>query len=560
LYFSKPCPESAPQASNFDYSKQEISKLRTMRVLFLNPPFHPRFSREQRSPAVTKSGTLYYPKWLATAAGVAIKNGHAVDLLDCPAAGFSVQAVVDRITAKNIEAVVCDTSTPSIFNDVSVIESLKAAKPSLHVLMVGRHVSSLPAETLALSPALEAVAIREYEYTVRDWLEAKACGADLSTVDGLVWRPAGNGEIVTNRPRTAIENLDELPFVSEVYQRFLHTPDYFYGHSLWPLVVFDTSRGCPFHCSFCVYPQTFSGHKMRYRSVNNVADEFEFVSREMPEIKTVMLEDDTFIISKPRTMELAHELIRRGNKLPFDSNCRADIGAEGELLSTLHRAGARLFCVGFESGDVEVIHGMKKNNDDRRDAKYHEEAFRFVRRCREAGIMVHGCFMVGNLNETPASMEKTLKFAKKLRPDTAQFFPIMVYPGTSAFQEAKNRGYIQIEDWSAWLTKDGLHNSIVTLPNITHEQLVSFCDRARRSFYLSPPYLLYKLKQSLKDRRELQRNLKGFLTLSKYLLRGSQHESKRLAPSKHDFKAVTARPQAVEEGSHAIVSPRRDAA
>ena len=67
---------------------------------------------------------------------------------------------------------------------------------------------------------------------------------------------------------------------------------------------------------------------MRYRSVANVADEFDFVSREMPEIKTVMLEDDTFIISKPRTLELAKELIRRGNKLPFDANCRADIGAE----------------------------------------------------------------------------------------------------------------------------------------------------------------------------------------------------------------------------------------
>ena len=58
-----------------------------MRVLFLNPPFHPRYSREQRSPAVTKSGTLYYPKWLATAAGVAIKNGHQVDLVDAPASG-----------------------------------------------------------------------------------------------------------------------------------------------------------------------------------------------------------------------------------------------------------------------------------------------------------------------------------------------------------------------------------------------------------------------------------------------------------------------------------------
>lgn len=496
-----------------------------MRALFLNPPFHPRFSREQRSPAVTKSGTLYYPKWLSHAASVAIKNGHDVDLLDCPAAGHSVQAVIDRIAAKNIQAVICDTSTPSILNDVAVIDSLLSAHPRLHILLVGRHVSALPAETLAMSPSLEAVAVREYEYTARDWLEAKTCGADLSTVPGLVWKRKPQAEIVTNPNREPIANLDELPFVSEVYRRFLHTPDYFYGHSLWPLVVFDTSRGCPYHCSFCVYPQTFSGHTMRYRSIANVADEFDFVSREMPEIKTVMLEDDTFIINKPRTLQLAKELIRRGNKLPFDANCRADIGAEGELLSTLHQAGARLFCVGFESGDVEVINGMKKNNDDRRDAKYHDEAHRFVRRCREAGIMVHGCFMVGSVNETPASMERTLSFARKLRPDTAQFFPIMVYPGTAAYDEAKKRKYIQIEDWGAWLTKDGLHNSVVTLPNLTHEQLVSFCDRARRRFYLNPPYLLYKLKQSLKDRRELQRNLKGFVTLSKYLLKGSRHKN-----------------------------------
>ena len=497
-----------------------------MKVLFLNPPFHPRYSREQRSPAVTKSGTLYFPKWLAHAAGVAIQNGHFVDFIDAPAAGYTVKAVSDRIAANQIQAIVCDTSTPSILNDVSVIESLTAAHPSLHVLLVGRHVSALPRETLAMSDSLQAVALREYEYTVRDWLAAKDCGADLSAVDGLVWRNA-KGDFVSNQPREAIKNLDELPFVSEIYKRFLHSPDYFYGHSLWPLVVFDTSRGCPYHCSFCVYPQTFSGHTMRYRSVRHVADEFEFVAKEMPEIKTVMLEDDTFIISKPRTMQLAEELIRRGNRLPFDANCRADIGAESTLLTTLHRAGARLFCVGFESGDVDVINGMKKNNDDRRDSTYHQEAHRFVRLCQSSGIMVHGCFMVGNLNETPESMEKTLSFAKKLKPDTAQFFPIMVYPGTTAYEEAKRRNYIQIQDWSAWLTKDGLHNSVVTLPNITHEELVSFCDRARRRFYLSPSYLLYKLKQSLLDRRELQRNIKGFLTLAKYLIRGSQHDKDR---------------------------------
>jgi radical SAM superfamily enzyme YgiQ (UPF0313 family) len=501
-----------------------------MRVLFLNPPFHARFSREQRSPAVTKSGTLYYPKWLATAAGVAIRSGHEVDLVDAPAAGLSVKAISDRVEAKGVEALVCDTSTPSIFNDVKVVEALRVAHPRLRVLLVGRHVSALPQQTLTLSPALEAIAVREYEYTVRDWLDALACGADLKDVNGLVWRRP-HGEIVTNAGREPIRNLDELPFVTEVYKRFLHIPDYYYGHSLWPLAVFDTSRGCPYHCAFCVYPQTFSGHTMRYRSKENVADEFEYLARELPQVKTVMLEDDTFIVDKKRTMELARELIRRGNRLPFDANCRADVGADLQLLSTVHQAGGRLFCVGFESGDMEVIRGMKKNNNPARDAKYHEEAKEFVRTCQKAGIMVHGCFMVGNLNETPASMEKTLAFAKQLRPDTAQFFPIMVYPGTAAYQEAKQRGYVQTEDWSAWVTPDGLHNSVVNLPGLTHEQLVKFCDDARRRFYLNPPYLFYKLKQSLKDRRELQRNLKGFWTLSKYLLRGSAASSPGPAPA-----------------------------
>ena len=78
-----------------------------------------------------------------------------------------------------------------------------------------------------------------------------------------------------------------------------------------------------------------------------------------------------------------------------------------------------------------------------------------------------------------------------------------------------------------------------SLPNITHEQLVSFCDRARRSFYLSPSYLFYKLRQSMKDRRELQRNVKGFVTLSKYLLRGSQHEKQAIAPSPSSGQGLT---------------------
>lgn len=121
-----------------------------------------------------------------------------------------------------------------------------------------------------------------------------------------------------------------------------------------------------------------------------------------------MLEDDTFIVNKKRTIELADELIRRGNKLPFDSNCRADVGEDVEFFRTLKRAGARLFCVGFESGDPTVIDKMQKNLMKRKNNTYHADSEQFVRNCKEAGIMVHGCFMVGNLNETKASMAATL--------------------------------------------------------------------------------------------------------------------------------------------------------
>jgi radical SAM superfamily enzyme YgiQ (UPF0313 family) len=490
-----------------------------MRVLFLNPPFHRRFSRESRSPAVTKSGTLYYPKWLSYAAGVAFRNGHDVELMDAPADDATIGTVIDLLENKRIEALICDSSTPSINNDLRVVSEIRKRFTVLPFILVGRHVSAMPDETFRMCEHLEYVAVREYEYTVRDWLLALESGASMERVDGLVWR-SPKGDIVHNKVRQPIENLDELPFVTEVYKRFLDIENYFYGHSRHPLVVFDTSRGCPYRCSFCAYPQTFSGHKLRFRSVENVADEFEFVAREFPQVKSIMLEDDTFIVNKTRTRKLAEELIRRGNQIPFDSNCRADVGVDVEFLKTLKKAGARLFCVGFESGDDAVLEGMDKRLNL-------QTAERFMQCCRAAGIMVHGCFMLGNLNETRDTLKRTLDFALKIRPDTAQFYPIMVYPGTRAYKEAKQKGYLETEDFSQWLTEEGLHNSVVNLPNLSHKELVEFCDYARRKFYLNPSYLSYKAIQSLKNPAEMKRNLKGFRTLSHYLFRGSFQASKQ---------------------------------
>jgi anaerobic magnesium-protoporphyrin IX monomethyl ester cyclase len=486
-----------------------------MKVLFLNPPFFDNFSRESRSPAVAKSGTLYMPKWLCTAAGVAIKEGYDVDVIDAPAPSCPVKNLFDYIGENKFEAVVCDSSTPSIINDIGVVEKIIKLYPSIKVIMVGRHVSAMPKETFELSTALEFLAVREYEYIVRDWLHAIKNKTPFENVKGLAWRD-DTKNVVINPSMPPIKNLDEIPFVTKVYKEFLTISDYYYGHSLHPLVVFDTSRGCPFKCTFCAYPQTFSGHKMRYRSIENVADEFDYVARNFPGIKTIMLEDDTFIINVKRTEKLADELIKRGNKIPFDSNCRYDTKADLKFFEKLHKAGARLFCVGFESGNDEVLQKMLKGPKVKV-----EQSRPFVDKVQKAGIMVHGCFMLGNLNETKETMQSTLDMALDIRPDTAQFYPIMVYPGTAAYEEAKHRGMLETEDFTKWLTSDGLHNSVVSLPNISHKELVEFADHARNKFYTSPKYIAWKVWQSLKSYDEFHRNFKGFRVLVKYLIQGS---------------------------------------
>jgi len=145
----------------------------------------------------------------------------------------------------------------------------------------------------------------------------------------------------------------------------------------------------------------------------------------------------------------------------------------------------------------------------------------FVRDAKRAGILVHGCFMVGNRGETKETLETTLRFAKSLNPDTAQFFPIMVYPGTSDYEYFGEKGWIVSKDFRKWLTPDGLHSSVVSNPDLRYEELVAFCDRARRSFYLRPAYILAKFKQMIATPGEAKRIIKASLTFFRYLLQPS---------------------------------------
>jgi len=476
----------------------------------LNPPYHPKYSRGQRSPAVIKSGTIYYPIWLSYATGVLEQNGFDVKLIDAPAAGHDLGYVLDLVDHFRPRLVVMDTSTPSVYNDVEVAEAIKARLPGVFVAFVGPHVTALPHETLEISPAVDAVARGEYDHTVRDLALAVQSGAAWDSVLGISYQRSG--EIRLNPDRPFISNLDELPFVSEVYKRHLNVEHYFYSITQYPEVTIITGRGCPYKCVYCMWPQTLNGHGYRRRSVENVADEFEFIKHELPQVKEVFIEDDTLTVHQRRAVALGKELARRGVNLPFTANSRADVSYE--TLYWLKQGGLRLLCVGFESGDQAVLDGMKKQVEV-------EQFHQFRRDAARANVMIHGCFMAGNPGETKETLAKTLQLAKDLNPDTAQFFPLMVYPGTEAYAWAKRNGYLTTLDFHEWLTEDGLHKSVVSRPGLTAQELVEWCDQARREFYLRPGYIWSKIRQVITQPREARRIFKGFRTFARHLIRPS---------------------------------------
>jgi radical SAM superfamily enzyme YgiQ (UPF0313 family) len=480
-----------------------------MRILALNPPFHDRFSREMRSPAVTKSGTLYYPMWLAYAVGALEKAGHSVLFVDAPALCIDVAAVIEKAKLFRPEFVLMDTSTPSIYNDIHVAGELKSSFQDIFTLLVGPHVSAEPDDTLNHSNFVDAVAIGEYDATVIELVNALEKRIDITSVKGLAIKR--DGKIIKTAHREFLGNLDDLPFVSSVYKKHLDHTHYFYGHSLHPLVVIVTGRGCPFLCTYCVYPQTMHGRKYRFRSVENVASEFEYIHANFPDIREIMIEDDTLTVNRERCRELSRILIERKlNTIPWSANSRADV--DYETMALMRKAGCRLFCVGFESGDQTILDNIKKGTKL-------DKIRLFAKDARRAGIMIHGCFMVGNRGETQTTLKKTLDFAIELNPDTAQFFPIMVYPGTEDYEWVRERGFLVSQDFSKWVTEKGLHNSVVSNPDLKFEELVNFCDEARRKFYLRPAYMWLKLKQSIINPAEGLRNIKAFKVLVKHLLR-----------------------------------------
>jgi len=477
-----------------------------LNVLFLNPPFLKNYSRIQRSPGVTKSGTIYYPYWLCSAAGV-IQNKHNIKIIDATPHNLSLQQVKEQLLNFIPDIIIIETSTPSIYNDLKVAKQLKEWYPNSIIAFVGLHVSALPEETLKIVDAVDVVMRGEYDYIVRDFVDAVENNLDWQNILGISFRR--NGKIFHNAPAPLIENLDELPFLSKIYKNFLNIKDYYFAAADYPMVMMITGRGCPFKCFYCVYPQVMHGRKYRFRSALNVVEEFKYIKENIQEVKEIVIEDDTFTANPKRVREICELLIKEKIRLKWSCNARANL--DKETMKLMKEAGCRLLIVGYESGVQEILYNMNKN------LKL-EDAIEFTKNAHKAGLLIHGCFMLGNPGETKETIKKTYEFAKKLKCDSTQFYPLFIYPGTEAYQWALKNNYISTTDYSKWLNPKGRHNCVIDLPDLKGDEITKISEVLTFKYHIRASYFIYKFFQIFKNPREFLRTLRSGLKYFKQLL------------------------------------------
>ena len=474
-----------------------------MKIFFTNPPLRElHFSRSQRSPGVIKSGTMYYPYWLAHAAALAESRDHEIYLLDCPADFINRDGLLQEIQDQQPDLIVLDTSTPSINFDLQTVVKIRQITDA-KILMVGTHVTSEWHHCLEACAELDFIAMGEYDFSVSELAEALERNALLNDIAGLAYRDhSNNGALIQTDVRLPIENMDELPWIAPIYKRFLTPENYLFTIASQPMIMLIGGRGCKAKCFYCVYPQVMHGHNYRTRSLPHLIGEMKWIEENMPEIKEIVFEDDTFTSDRQRAKDFAAMIKSEGIRLPFFANIRTNV--DRETLAALKTAGLRECAVGFESGDDLILANMRKGQNVKAQRQ-------FMDNCKDLGILVHGCFMVGFPGETKETMAKTLALSMELNPDSAQFYPVMPYPGTSAYQWAKDNNYLTSENFDDWLDEHGAHQCVLNLPGLSTSELESFCEHAFRKYHFRPRYIVRKLTQALTNPKEGLRSINAGL-------------------------------------------------
>lgn len=468
-----------------------------MKTLFLQPPSFDGFDggAGSRYQAKREVKSFWFPTWLAQPA--ALVEGSK--LIDAPPARLGMEPVIRA--AKDSELVIIHTSVPSFASDVKVAAQLKTEKPGLKIGMIGAKVAVQPDESLKKAgEAIDFVCRNEFDFTIKEIAE----GRDWSTIDGMSWRNAEN-QIVHNKERAMLEDMDQLPFVTEVYKRDLRIEDYFIGYLMHPYVSFYTGRGCKSRCTFCLWPQTVGGHRYRVRSPGHVAEEIRNGMKLFPQVKEWFFDDDTFTDDLPRAEAIAREL----GKLGVTWSCNAKANVPRETLKVLRDNGLRLLLVGYESGNQQILHNIKKGMRV-------EVAEKFTRDCHELGIKIHGTFIMGLPGETKETIEETIRWATKINPHTIQVSLAAPYPGTFLYNQAVENGWLDAAN-AELIDEHGIQIAPLHYPHLSHTEIFDNLETFYKRFYFRAPKIAAIVGEMVTSPQMMKRRLREGVEFFQFL-------------------------------------------
>jgi len=464
-----------------------------LKTLFLNPPSFENFDggASSRWPATREIESYWYPVWLAYPAGML----EGSRLLDASPHHVSWQQTVE--ISKDYEFVVLFTSTPGFPGDCKLAEAMKAAHPELKIAFVGPHVTVLPEAVLRDCAAIDFIVRREFDYATVEFAQGKP----LAEILGISYRQ--NGRIVHNPDRAPVDDLDALPDVTDIYHRDLDIRRYNVPFLLYPFVSLYSTRGCPAQCTFCLWPQTLSGHPWRKRSSDAVAREMAKAKEYWPWVKEFFFDDDTFNIQKARTIELCEKL----KPLGLTWSCTSRVTTDYETLKAMRDSGCRLLIVGYESGDPQILKNIKKGATV-------ERAREFTRDCHRLGLIIHGDFILGLPGETRETIRQTINFAKQLDVETIQVSLAHAYPGTELYDFAKQNGFIVNEQQ---MVDEGGHQlAHIEYPGLPREEVLEAVHRFYDEYYFRPKAVYRIVRKAFFDsgeRKRLYKEARAFLKL-----------------------------------------------
>jgi len=405
----------------------------------------------------TGTRTTYtpYPFWLAYSAAILRLEGHDVVGFDALAQGWAPEEFIGKLVTFSPDLVLFESSTPSHMSDLKLARRLKD-RLQTEIIFAGPHISYFPKEVKR--PEIDYVLIGEYEYTLRDLANSREQTKPLEKIAGLAYEVKDEVKITNRR---SLIDLDELPMPA--FDVFCPT-DYFEPFAKRPNVQLLAGRGCPFKCTFCLWPATmYRPGSVRYRSPEKVVEEIRYVlDRFNP--REIYFDDDTFTYPKKKVLDLCREIGE--SKLDFEWAAMGHCSTvTKKILSRMHNVGCEALKFGIESGSDEILISSRKGLTT-------DRVRRVFKWCKEIGIRTHATIIMGLPGEDWNSIKKTFKLVLEVLPDSFQASIAVPFPGTDFYRTAVDNdllGDVDFEDFA--FSHYAGEQAIIRTEELSHQDL-----------------------------------------------------------------------------------------